>query len=64
MSLKKQRLIYYLIVDAAIMTLFFKNYFVPDHLSLTRFLLFWFLFIIGTALITRGLLSYSARRRN
>lgn len=28
MSLKKQRLIYYLIVDAAIMTLFFKNYFV------------------------------------
>lgn len=40
MSLKKQRLIYYLIVDAAIMTLFFKNYFVPDHLSLNRFLLF------------------------
>ncbi|MER1954770.1 MAG: hypothetical protein ABS865_04485 [Desemzia incerta] len=64
MSLKKQRLIYYLIVGAAFMPLFFVNNFVPDHLSLNRFLLFWFLFVIGTALITRGLLSYSARRRN
>lgn len=64
MSLKKQRLIYHLIVGAALMTLFFINNFVPDHLSLYRFLLFWFLFVIGTALITRGLLSYSARRRN
>ena len=64
MSLKKQRLIYYLIVGAAFTPLFFVNNFVPDHLSLNRFLLFWFLFVIGTALITRGLLSYSARRRN
>ena len=55
---------YYLIVGAAFMPLFFVNNFVPDHLSLNRFLLFWFLFVIGTALITRGFLSYSARRRN
>lgn len=64
MSLKKQRLIYYLIVGAAFMPLFFVNNFVPDHLSLNRFLLFWFLFVIGTALSVRGLLFYMDKLRS
>lgn len=62
MNLKKQRLAYFIVVSAAFMTILSENYFVPRYVSLNRFLVFWFLFVIGTALCVRGILYYVDKR--